>query len=85
MERVQVACAMAQNFEQLRYHTQVCSNRMVEQISTQNWGDVVVGGLPWHFSRTPGEVLPPPIPGADTEAVLSKLAKKNIAPKEAMA
>ena len=85
MERVQVPCAMAQNFEQLRYHTQVCSNRMVEQISTQNWGDVVVGGLPWHFSRTPGEVLPPPIPGADTEAVLSKLAKKNIAPKEAMA
>ena len=73
-ERQGVPCALAQHFEQLRYHAQVRDNGMIEDVKTQDWGTVVVGGLPWHFSRTPGEVRPPPVPGADTVRVLEALA-----------
>jgi crotonobetainyl-CoA:carnitine CoA-transferase CaiB-like acyl-CoA transferase len=61
------------NFEQLRYHAQVRDNGMVADIETPAWGRVVVGGLPWHFSATPGAVVPPPLPDADTERVLREL------------
>ena len=74
-ERRQVPCAMAQNFEQLRYHAQVRDNGMIAEVSTADWGTVVVGGLPWHFAQTPGAVLPPPIPGADTARVLASLGR----------
>jgi crotonobetainyl-CoA:carnitine CoA-transferase CaiB-like acyl-CoA transferase len=73
MERQKVPCAMAQNFEQIRHHMQVCSNGMIEQITTPQSGQVVVAGLPWHFAMTPGKVLPPPVPGADTRQVLEAL------------
>jgi crotonobetainyl-CoA:carnitine CoA-transferase CaiB-like acyl-CoA transferase len=74
-ERRKVPCAMAQNFEQLRYHAQVRDNGMIAEVSTADWGTVVVGGLPWHFAQTPGAVLPPPIPGADTARVLASLGR----------
>jgi crotonobetainyl-CoA:carnitine CoA-transferase CaiB-like acyl-CoA transferase len=77
-ERHGVACALAQHFEQLRYHAQVRDNGMVEDVETADWGRVVVGGLPWHFSQTPGAAAPPPVPGADTEQVLRKLKQGRL-------
>ena len=74
-ERQQVPCALAQNFEQLRYHAQVRDNGMIAEVPTAAWGTVVVGGLPWHFAQTPGAVLPPPIPAADTARVLASLGR----------
>jgi crotonobetainyl-CoA:carnitine CoA-transferase CaiB-like acyl-CoA transferase len=71
-ERQRVPCALAHNFEQLRHHAQIRDNGMAVELKTPQWGNVVVGGLPWHFSRTPGEVLPPPVPGAETAAVLAE-------------
>jgi crotonobetainyl-CoA:carnitine CoA-transferase CaiB-like acyl-CoA transferase len=70
LERRGVPCALAQHFEQLRHHVQVVTNGMVEELDTPQWGRLTVGGLPWHFARTPGEVRPPPVPGAETDAVL---------------
>jgi len=78
-QRRKVPCALSHNFEQLRYHAQIRDNGMAPVVHTRDWGDVVVGGLPWHFSATPGEVLPPPIPGADTAAVLEELARHKAA------
>jgi crotonobetainyl-CoA:carnitine CoA-transferase CaiB-like acyl-CoA transferase len=78
-ERQHVPCALAHNFEQFRYHAQVRDNGMAEVVHTPDWGDVVVGGLPWHFAVTPGQVLPPPVPGADTAAVLAELARHRAA------
>ena len=71
-ERQAVPCALSFHFEQLRHHAQVRDNGMAVELETPGWGKVVVGGLPWHFSLTPGKVLPPPIPGADTAAVLAE-------------
>lgn len=81
-ERQNVPCALAQNFEQLRYHAQIRDNGMAADVQTPNWGRVVVGGLPWHFSKTPGEVRPPPVPGRDTEQVLADLARRRAADAE---
>ena len=50
---------------------------MVAVVQTKDWGDVVVGGLPWQFALTPGVVRPPPVPGADTAAVLEELARRR--------
>jgi len=75
-QRGKVPCTLSHNFEQFRYHAQVRDNGMAPVVHTHDWGDVVVGGLPWHFSLTPGEVLPPPVPGADTAAVLAELAER---------
>jgi crotonobetainyl-CoA:carnitine CoA-transferase CaiB-like acyl-CoA transferase len=74
-ERQRVPCALPHNFEQFRYHVQVRDNGMVADVDTPAWGRVVVAGLPWHFSRTAGAVLPPPVPGADTERVLGELVQ----------
>jgi len=76
-ERHCVPCALAQHFEQLRYHAQIRDNGMVAEVETPGWGTVVVGGLPWHFSMTPGAVRPPPVPGADTSRVLGALARPD--------
>jgi crotonobetainyl-CoA:carnitine CoA-transferase CaiB-like acyl-CoA transferase len=78
-QRRKVPCALSHNFEQLRYHAQIRDNGMAPVVRTRDWGDVVVGGLPWHFSVTPGAVLPPPVPGADTAAVLEELARRRAA------
>lgn len=74
-ERRGVPCALAQHFEQLRYHAQIRDNAMIAEVETPKWGTVVVGGLPWHFSGTPGAVLPAPVPGADTARVLENLTQ----------
>ena len=58
-ERRRVPCAMAQNFEQLRYHAQVRDNAMIADVPTADWGTVVVGGLPWHFTKPPAPCCPP--------------------------
>ncbi|MCO5089590.1 MAG: CoA transferase [Bosea sp.] len=80
LERHGVACALAQHFEQLRHHAQICANDMVAQIETA-WGRLSIGGLPWHFSATPCAVTPPPVPGADTERVLQRLKDGALARK----
>jgi crotonobetainyl-CoA:carnitine CoA-transferase CaiB-like acyl-CoA transferase len=73
LERKGVACAIAQSFEQIKYHSQVQANEMIKEVKTEKWGNVYVGGMPWHFARTPGEITPPPVPGGDTQMVLDQL------------
>lgn len=75
MERNGVPCALSHNFEINRYHVQVRENGMIAEVDTP-WGRVLLGGLPWHFSKTPCEVRPAPIPGEATEVVVGELKKK---------
>ncbi|MDX3905585.1 MAG: CoA transferase [Pigmentiphaga sp.] len=74
MQRHQVPCAIAHNFEQFRYHEQVVSNEMIARLKTRDWGEVSVAGLPWHFGSTPCIVQEPARPGEHTEQVLAGLA-----------
>jgi crotonobetainyl-CoA:carnitine CoA-transferase CaiB-like acyl-CoA transferase len=75
-ERHQVPCALAQHFETLRYHAQTRANGMIAELDTPDWGKILVGGVPWHFSRTVCSVTPPPRPGEHTTLVLDELRRE---------
>jgi crotonobetainyl-CoA:carnitine CoA-transferase CaiB-like acyl-CoA transferase len=68
LSRRGVPAAIPRDFTELRRHVQVTDNAMMAEIGTP-WGPIAVGGAPWAFSRTPASVLPPPVPGQDTDAV----------------
>ena len=68
-----VACVIGHGFETYRHHRQVHENDMIATIPTKAWGEISVGGLPWHFSDTPCQVTAPSVPGEDTEKVLKSL------------
>jgi crotonobetainyl-CoA:carnitine CoA-transferase CaiB-like acyl-CoA transferase len=68
-----VACGLAHHFETFRFHQQIVENEMIAPLDTA-WGEVVVGGLPWHFSGTPCTVLAPPKPGEHTAEILGAAA-----------
>jgi crotonobetainyl-CoA:carnitine CoA-transferase CaiB-like acyl-CoA transferase len=74
-ERHRIAVGLAHQFETFRYHQQVIENQMIEQLQTDDWGSVCVGGLPWHFSGTPCRITPAPRPDEHTEEVLKGLAQ----------
>jgi crotonobetainyl-CoA:carnitine CoA-transferase CaiB-like acyl-CoA transferase len=67
LARCGIAVARPREFAELRHHVQVTGNGMMAEIGTP-WGPATVGGAPWAFSGTPAEVLPPPVPGQDTDA-----------------
>lgn len=74
-ERNGVPCALEQHFETIRRHQQVVDNGLIAAIPTREWGEISVAGLPWSFSRTPCEVMPPPAPGEHTAEVLDGLGR----------
>ena len=71
-QRYGVAGTIAHHFETFRYHEQVVANRMIARLNTR-WGDISVGGLPWHFAGTPCVVRECPEPGEHTEEILARL------------
>ncbi len=73
LQRHGVAAALAQHFETFRHHAQILANDMIAPITTRDWGDISVGGVPWHFSATPCAVVEPARPGENNEAVLGAL------------
>jgi crotonobetainyl-CoA:carnitine CoA-transferase CaiB-like acyl-CoA transferase len=75
-----VACGLAHHFETYRFHQQVVENEMIAPLATP-WGEIVVGGLPWHFSGTPCEVLSAPTPDQHTAEILGALAPMAAAKK----
>src|SRR3546814_341138 len=64
LQRHGIASGIAHEFETFRYHEQVQANGHVAELQSP-WGQIAVGGTPWHFSRTPAQVVPPASPGAD--------------------
>ena len=77
LEKVQVPCGLNFNYNEIRIYPQVRQLKMMELIETP-WGEVRVGGVPWRFSRTPGEVKPTRKPGQDTNDVLESLVSEHL-------
>lgn len=73
LTRHRVPVAVERDFDTLRNMVTVRDNEMIATVGTE-WGAVDVGGLPWKFSRTPGTVLPAPVPGADTDWARARAA-----------
>jgi crotonobetainyl-CoA:carnitine CoA-transferase CaiB-like acyl-CoA transferase len=76
-ERGGVPCALGQHFDSFRHHHQVVANDMIATVSTPEWGEVMVAGLPWHFQGTPCEVVSSPGPGEHTAEILARLAQPD--------
>lgn len=72
-QRHGVPAGMAHHFETYRHHAQVVQNEMIARVATPEWGEISVGGLPWHFARTPCAVRAPAQPGQHTDEVLGSL------------
>lgn len=86
LEGAKVPCGLNFNYNQVRMYPQVRQLKMLELVETP-WGEIRVGGLPWRFNKTPGEVRPTRKPGQDTEEVLEslgygQLAKERSSPKK---
>lgn len=64
---------------QLRIHPQVRQHRMIEDVETP-WGRITVGGMPWKFSRTPGEIRSSRRVGADNEELLREFEPSQMPP-----
>ncbi len=73
LQRHGVAAGLAHDFETFRHHAQVIDNEMIARLDTLHWGEISVGGVPWHFSRTPCVVRPPATPGENSEEILAGL------------
>ena len=73
LERQGIVCREAMEFDTFRYHAQVRDNDMAATITRREYGDVTVGGLPWHFDGTPCQVSAPSMPDEDTARVLAWL------------
>jgi crotonobetainyl-CoA:carnitine CoA-transferase CaiB-like acyl-CoA transferase len=71
-QRNGVPSGLAHDFETYRHHAQVVENRMIARLATE-WGEISVGGLPWHFAATPCEVRAPAQPGQHTSEVIDAL------------
>jgi crotonobetainyl-CoA:carnitine CoA-transferase CaiB-like acyl-CoA transferase len=70
-----VGAGLAYDFETFRHHGQVLENGMIARLDTEKWGAISVGGLPWHFSRTPCAVRAPAAPGENTDEILACLPR----------
>ena len=77
LERNNVPCGLAHNFETYRHHQQVVMNDMIANLTTRDWGAVSVAGVPWHFSQTPCTVREPPRPGEHTAEVMADLESRR--------
>lgn len=77
LKRAGVPCVIAHDFESFRYHQQIVENEMIAEVTTDQWGSVSVGGLPWHFDGTPCAVRAPSQPGADSDAILGSVDISN--------
>jgi crotonobetainyl-CoA:carnitine CoA-transferase CaiB-like acyl-CoA transferase len=72
-QRNDVPAGIAHHFETFRHHRQIVDNGMIKELQTRGWGEISVGGLPWHFSGTPCEVRESPQPGEHTDEILAQL------------
>ena len=82
-KRHEVPAGLGHHFDSFRYHQQIVANEMIKTLATPEWGEVAVGGLPWHFSDTPCEVRVCPKPGEHTAEVLEQLRRSSGMPLSA--
>lgn len=82
LEKNGVPCAIAHDFATFRHHQQIVANKMLAKVVTREWGELTLGGTPWHFSQTPCAVEPPAfIESNDDTAMRRVVSAKPQAPR----
>jgi crotonobetainyl-CoA:carnitine CoA-transferase CaiB-like acyl-CoA transferase len=59
------------DFDTLRNHRQMVENDYILDLVAPDHGPMIVGGLPWVFSKTAGTVRPAPTPGQNNEELIN--------------
>jgi formyl-CoA transferase len=72
LQRARVPAALFTSFDEFRFNRHYLENEMLTTFDTPDWGDITVGGVPWRFEKTPGELVPGTPPGADTDKVKTR-------------
>ncbi len=72
LARAGVPAALFVDNQEQRHHAHFAQAGMITKLSKEPWGELAVGGLPWHFRATPTRVEAPPFPGEHTKEVLSE-------------
>ena len=71
LEREGVPHGFSLDFEQLRYHQQIVENGMLTTIHPPHQGEIIVGAVPWEFSKTRASIKSEvAVPGEDTEDLI---------------
>ncbi len=65
-----VPCSLFMNFNDYRHHIHYLENEFIIALKTAHWGDLILGGLPWRFSKTPGSLRSGSEPGEFTEEIV---------------
>ncbi|MDO9068569.1 MAG: CoA transferase, partial [Deltaproteobacteria bacterium] len=68
-----VPCCLLMNFNDFRHHIHYLKNEFIITLKTAHWGDLIVGGLPWRFSKTPGSLRS----GSDVGECTEEIVKGN--------
>ncbi|MBT6247220.1 MAG: hypothetical protein HOI43_17520, partial [Gammaproteobacteria bacterium] len=70
-EREGVPHGLSLDFEQIRYHQQIVENGMLTTINAPHQGEIIVGEVPWNFSKTAASINPQvAVPGEHTEQLI---------------
>lgn len=69
LQRAKVPAALFTSYDEYRHNVHYLENEMLTTFETPDWGTITVGGVPWRFEKTPGEVRPGTPPGAKTEEI----------------
>lgn len=70
-EKEGVPHGLSMDFEQIRHHQQIVENGMLTTINAPHQGDIIVGAVPWNFSKTAASINPKvAVPGEHTEQLI---------------
>lgn len=70
-EREGVPHGFSLDFEQIRHHQQIVENEMLTTINPPHQGEIIVGAVPWQFSKTHASIKSEvAVPGEDTEDLI---------------
>lgn len=72
LQRAKVPAALFTSYDEFRHNVNYLENKMLTTFDTPDWGELTVGGVPWRFEKTPGELRPGTPPGAQTEEIKAR-------------
>lgn len=72
LQRAKVPAALFSSYDEFRHNVHYLANKMLTTFDTPDWGELTVGGVPWRFEKTPGELRPGTPPGARTEEIKAR-------------
>jgi crotonobetainyl-CoA:carnitine CoA-transferase CaiB-like acyl-CoA transferase len=82
-EREGVPHGLSLDFEQIRHHQQIVENGMLTTINAPHQGDIIVGDVPWSFSKTVASIDPQvAVPGEHTEQLVQTGFGGSVEPRD---